>query len=76
MEQIKMIQVVSQELASKLLRELGLDSNAVSKIYLDWLKGDYMVDRHFVTDESFENELCEMLKVAFRIFDGRNGVAR
>ena len=71
-----MIQIVSPELASKLLRELGLGSDAVSKIYSDWLKGDYMVDRHFVTDEPFENELCEMLKVAFRIFDGRNGVIR
>ena len=71
-----MIQVVSPELASKLSTELGLDSDAVSIIYSDWLKGDYMVDRHFVTDEPFESELCEILKVAFRIFDGRNGVIR
>ncbi len=71
-----MIQIVSPELALKLQTELGLDSDAVSMIYSDWLEGDYMVDRHFVVDEPFERELCEMLKVAFRIFDGRNGVAR
>lgn len=67
-----MIQVVSPELASKLRNELGLDTNAITKIYADWLKGEYMVDRHFVMEEPFENELCEMLKVAFRIFDSRN----
>ncbi len=65
---------ISKELRKRLITELGFDDDYILKIYSHWLDGKaWMVDRHFVMNEPFENELCEMLKINFKIIDRRSG---
>ena len=58
---------ISKKLMLRLDVELGFSEDHVLKLYYYWLKEEWMLDKHFVMDEPFERDLCELLKFNFSI---------
>lgn len=60
--------MVTEELGQNLIAELGWNSDKIKRVYVDFGISKYAFERHFVTEEPFENALMKKLEAEFILY--------